>query len=198
MKASLEAAARQYAHGAVKVQEDLDRYDHVLRGHHYHEKGVVVELGTFSGKAAWWFSWRASHVVTVDTNPPDAEVLAAEAGCGISWILGDTTAQTIVDRVHELVSGAPALVSIDSDHSRSHVLKEMLLYADLVQPGGHMVVEDTLLRWMPEDEKRHYVGTPMDAVEEFLASHPDWQVDDEVEDVHPVTQHPGGWLRRLG
>lgn len=63
---------------------------------------------------------------------------------------------------------------------------------------SHMVVEDTVLGWFPTagPVRKRYDGTPMEAVEDFLASHNGWEVDREVEGMYPATQHPGAWLRR--
>ena len=54
----------------------------------------------------------------------------------------------------------------DSDHTREHVLREMLLYADLVTPGSYMIVEDGNIHDHPV-----YVDFgpgPQEVIEEFL------------------------------
>ena len=59
------------------------------------------------------------------------------------------------------------MVSLDSDHSMRHVLKEMELYSQFVSIGNYMVVEDTGIRGLG----------PGKAVSEFLRSRKDFVRD---------------------
>jgi cephalosporin hydroxylase len=75
----------------------------------------------------------------------------------------------------------------------------MEAYSALVTPGSYMVVEDSVLDWMPPNApaRARYCGTPMEAVEDFLTAHRDWEVDRDLEGMFAATQNPGGWLRRI-
>lgn len=194
--ASLAATDRQHAEGCVKITEDLDRYRRLIADV---EPDLIIECGTFSGKSAAWLAETAGcTVVTIDTTPYiDPDTLERWAEVNVIDIVGSSVAPDIVARVHRMGAKRP-LVILDSDHSAAHVLAEMHAYADLVPVGSYMVVEDTLLRHMPAEERQHYRGDPADAVDAWLADHHDtWAVDTDVEAMHPVTQFPGGWLRRI-
>lgn len=195
--ASLAAVGRQSAEGCVKTWEDLERYEAVITES---KPDLIIECGTFSGKSALWFARTAvCSVVTMDVtpyiDPPIRKALD-------EWKVADYTVSSVDPDMVALIAERAktykrVMVVLDSDHSASHVLAEMHAYGPMVTPGCYMVVEDTLLRHMPAEERRHYTGNPWDAVDEWLAVHGDeWELDTEVENLHPVTQFPGGWLRR--
>lgn len=195
---SLAAASRQTAGGAVKIQEDLDRYAAVIGAT---SPDLIIECGTFSGKSARWFAARGVDVVTIDTNPLvdiDTKRRWVLTGQEVTQLVGSSTHPSIVQHVHRLAAGRRVMVVLDSDHSAGHVANELAAYAPLVPVGGYCVVEDTLVRWMPWEQKPAgpYTGSPLDAVEHWLAEHHDWEIDRAIEAMTPVTQHPSGWLRR--
>lgn len=200
LAASLEAASRQHAEGCVKTWEDLDRYRRVIAET---KPDLIIECGTFSGKSAVWFASVARcDVITIDTDPHiDPPIREAMDRLGIEDFVTSSTSWEMIELVQQramLGGDKRVMVVLDSDHSKSHVAAEMLYYGPLVTPGCYMVVEDTLLRWMPDEERKHYHGDPLDAVESWMAVHDDeWVIDTELENLHPVTQFPSGWLRRL-
>lgn len=197
LAASLEAVSRQHAEGCVKTSEDLDRYRRVIASTN---PDLIVECGTFSGKSALWFARTAQcQVVTIDVTPyidPDTRVGLDEHE--VIEIESSSVSPDTLARVNRIALGFERpMVVLDSDHSKAHVALEMLHYGPLVRSGGYMVVEDGLLRFMPEEERKHYNGDPLDAIEQFMAVNGhEWEIDSELEDLHPVTQFPSGWLRR--
>ena len=78
------------------------------------------------------------------------------------------------------------MVSLDSDHSRDHVLREMELYSSFVSTGNYMVIEDTGLRG----------PGPGRAVQEFLRHRRDF-VSDGTREKFLYTGFPGGFLKRI-
>lgn len=188
-----EQRTAQGAEGCVKTAVDLARYRRLLL-----DVGPtwLIETGTFSGMSACWFADAGCHVVTIDTHPQVNDDVAMHPG--VTWITGNSVDRHIVDRVRRLVLDAPpVMVVLDSDHSADHVHAEMLAYAPMVTVGSYLVVEDGIVRWLPE-QLAVYGSSPLDAIELFLAEHgDDWIVDTEIEDMLPTTQHPSGFLRRV-
>ena len=190
--ASLAATTRQDACGCCKITEDLARYRIVIAGY---QPDVIVECGTFTGRSAVWFADTAGcPVVTVDVYPRvDAETRVMADG-RVTWIEGSSIDPSTVATVRAVVAGCERpMVVLDSDHSADHVAAEMAAYGPLVPPGGWMVVEDGIVRWMTGQP---YRGSPLDAIEDWLDARSDWRVDRGVCDMFPVTMHPEGWLRR--
>ena len=181
--ASLDATTRQNAEGAIKVWEDLDRYQTVIEAT---KPDVIVECGTHEGGSARWFRSLGPDVVTVDVQPVDLDA-------SVTAITGSSTDPLVVAQVDALTEGRRTMVVLDSDHSAAHVAAEIATYGPLVTPGCYLVVEDGIVRWMAAQP---YVGSPLDAIEDVLVDSPDWERDHTIEALHPVSMHPAGWWRR--
>lgn len=197
LEACLADTARQNAAGAVKTWQDLDRYEQVIARV---RPSLIVECGTFSGRSALWFA-RFAPVLTCDVNP----IATVEPATPPQWAqsphhilqVDDLSSSLHMQLAVKMMAGlypGPMLLVLDSDHSTATVAAELDLYADR---AAYVVVEDTLLRWMPDEERCHYDGDPLAAAEAFLCTHDEWEVDVEIESMSKSTQHPRGWLRRV-
>ena len=111
------------------------------------------------------------------------------------WI-DDSASSEALDRVRAAAAaaGGPVMVILDSDHSRAHVRAEMEAYGPLVTPGSFMLVQDGVIDVLPVF--RDGRPGPLPAIHEFLASHPEFEIDHERCDRFLITHHPDGWLRR--
>ncbi len=156
---------------------------------------VVLETGTANGGSALFFASMldvlggAGEVVTVDV---EGDVPRPEHE-RITYVTGSSIADETLARVREHVRGRPAMVFLDSDHRRDHVLAELRAYESFVPPGGYLVVEDTNLNGRPVSPG--YGPGPGEAVDEFLRERSDFTRDRECEKLY-LTFNPGGYLRR--
>jgi cephalosporin hydroxylase len=160
---------------------------------------VIVETGTaFGGSALFLASvcdlLGTGRIVTVDLKgraghtPPRHD--------RIEYLRGSSTSEEIVAKVQSrLADGAMALVILDSDHSREHVLEELEVYSGLVEPGGYIIVEDTNINGHPVMPE--FGPGPMEAVEEFLRTNDGFVVDRDREKFY-LTFNPKGYLKRIG
>jgi len=186
VEASLMATTRQNAEGAVKVWEDLARYEAAIAAT---RPEIIIECGTWLGGSAIWFANHGIDVITIDV---DAHPRPEHSR--VTWLTGDTVNVDMAVYVASLTHGWRTMVVLDSAHDAAHVRREIELYGPLVTPGCHLVVEDGIARWMNEA----YAGSPLDAIEELLMGSPDWVRDVGIEALHPVSMHPAGWWIRKG
>lgn len=150
----------------VKQPSDMILYHEVI---YKHRPRWIVETGTRFGGSAKFFADQLEfltredglerHVVTIDlrANIPDRDPR-------VIYLTGSSRDPKILQQVETLTNGEPTMVTLDSDHSRSHVKWELVLYAPLVSPDQYLVVEDCYR--MSID-----LSGPGEAVEWFLGHH---------------------------
>jgi cephalosporin hydroxylase len=156
---------------------------------------LVIESGTRFGGSAYYFArlldlLGTGRVVTIDT---DGETTRPEHP-RITYLTGSSTSEQVLADVRKAAAASErVLVSLDADHSASHVLDELHAYSPLVTPGSYIVVEDTNVNGHPVDPT--FGPGPMEAVESFLAETTEFEVDQRCERFL-FTFNPKGYLRR--
>ena len=91
------------------------------------------------------------------------------------------------------------MVILDSDHRKSHVLKELLLYSNLVSVDSYLIVEDSDLNGHPTEDMFYWrLGEegPHEALEEFLESHDEF-VSDKSREKFLITVCTDGFLKKI-
>ena len=120
----------------------------------------VIELGTRSGVStiAWLYALEGRGTLTsVDLDP------APDIGGHDHWtfIQSDDLAPSCLSMLD------PAdIVFIDTSHLYEQTIQELNTYADLVKPGGRIVLHDTMLR-RPEGSPARPLFPVRTAVEHF-------------------------------
>ncbi len=183
--------------GAIKTPPDIARLEILFTK--LAPVAWVLEMGTYNGCAATWIADTAHcQVATVDTHPcasPETKLHP-----DITWITGNSTAPDVVAYIKGLIRHAHGniILILDSDHRASHVLAELEAYTPMIPVGSYTIVEDGVVRWLPEQLVHYDNSSPLDAIEQFLEHHPDeWVVDSDLEDAFRTTQNPSGYLRRI-
>lgn len=120
----------------------------------------------------------------------------------IQMIQGSSIDEEIFTKVQEISKEyKKVLVFLDSNHTHHHVLAELEVYAPLTSVGSYCVVFDTLIEDMPEDmypDRDWGPGNnPKTAVREYLLSHPEFEVDKNIENKILISVSPEGYLKRL-
>ena len=147
----------------------------------------LVETGSKYGGSALFFAsvfdmLGEGQIVSVDIDDTAARTVSHPR---VTFIVGSSVSDEVIGKVRQAVGAKTCMVSLDSDHSAPHVLREMELYSDLVSPGNYLVVEDTGIRG----------NGPANAVREFLRSRTDLKRDPSREKFM-VTSCRGGFLRK--
>jgi cephalosporin hydroxylase len=181
-------------HRAVKCPLDLWIYQEIM---HERRPDAIVETGTARGGSALFLACMCDllgrgRVITIDLRQRPPERLAQHPR--IDYRTGSSVAPEVVRAVHESIDPAErAMVILDSDHHRDHVLAEMRAYAPLVKPGDYLIVEDTNVNGHPA--LPDFGPGPMEAVDAFLATEGGFEIDRSREKLL-LTFNPRGYLRR--
>ncbi len=137
---------------------------------------------------------RAHNRSSITTHPMSKRVTLIEGGS----VDDDTLARVRA----EIPDGARVMVVLDSDHSRDHVLAECRAYGPMVTAGCYMVVADTLVGHITEEnapKKRSKVwfkgDEPLSALRDYLAETDRFEVDPVLNGKLVMSSSPGGYLR---
>lgn len=146
---------------------------------------TIIETGSDQGGSALFFADCQAHVTCGQVFSVDSRAEERPAHVGVAFVAGD--AATLEWLPEDVI--APVLVSLDSDHTKAHVLRELELYAPLVTPGSYLVVEDTNINGHPV--LPGWGDGPAEAVAEWLAWHGEFEVV-----ASPFGFSFNTWLRR--
>ncbi len=164
---------------------------------------LVVETGTLSGGLSLYLASilqslsPSAKLVTIDIDDTGwKQTLATHTFPKalldrIHFIAGDSVGRDTWAKVTPHAADKKVLVILDSLHSRSHVLRELNLYSQLVSVGSYIIVNDTHLdgtEWVKSGRG------PYSAVKEFVAQHPEFEI---VQQRFMISCLHQGILRRI-
>ena len=157
---------------------------------------LILETGTNRGGSAMFYATicdllGSGRVVTVDV-----ERLHEYQHPRVQFLIGSSVDPAVVHRMREAAQAAdgPVMVILDSDHSEAHVAAELEAYAPLVTDGSLLLVQDGVIDVLPIFAMER--PGPLGAIRRFLATHPEFQLDEALDRRFLVTHHPAGWLRK--
>ena len=118
----------------------------------------------------------------------------------IELLQGDSISEKVISRIRESVPAeAKAVVCLDSNHYREHVLKELTLYKQFVNTGSYIVVFDTMTSALVDSgacDESYRDNGPMEAIHDFLKTDNDFVIDKEFNRLYISTSHDG-YLKRI-
>ncbi|MCT0216850.1 cephalosporin hydroxylase family protein [Synechococcus sp. CS-1330] len=117
-------------------------------------------------------------------------------------IEGSSIDPDIIEQVRSHADGVGrVLVSLDSNHTHEHVLAELNAYADLVSVGSYCIVFDTAIEDLPvgsfPDRAWDVGNNPKTAVHEWLKTHPEFEIDKDIDNKLLISVAPDGYLKRV-
>ena len=189
----------QYPQDLVAMQEVLWRV----------QPDLIVETGVAHGGSLVFYAsileliGKPAKVLGIDIEIRPHNRTAIEShpmAKRIQLIEGSSVSETVAAQVRaEAAQAKRVLVVLDSNHSHSHVLKELELYAPLVKTGSYVAVFDTVV----EDMDPSLVGdrpwgrgdNAKTAVHAFLKSCDRFEIDHEIDRKLLLTVAPDGYLR---
>lgn len=156
---------------------------------------LVIETGTHFGGSALFIAHILDildhgEVISVDiVKYPDRPTHPR-----IRYVTGSSIDPMLIDSVLGSRPEETRLVILDSDHTKNHVLQELVLFAPYVSLKSYLIVEDTNVNGHPAYAS--FGEGPFEAVEEFLSANRDFIVDKSREKFL-MTFNPGGYLQRI-
>jgi len=169
---------------------------------------VVVECGVAHGGAMVLYAsildlLGKGHVIGVDVEIRKYNRLALQShpmSRRFTLIEGSSVETDTVEQVRRLIRpNDTVLVTLDSNHTAAHVAKELGLYAPMVSQDSYMVVFDGVMQVLtdaPGGSPTWDEDNPWRAIQDFLASNKDFEVDSYYNRLK-VTHCPGGFLKRV-
>ena len=120
----------------------------------------------------------------------------------IQMIQGSSIDPTIVERVANYTKGKETiLVCLDSNHTHTHVLKELELYSSFVTKGSYLIAFDTVVEDLPKElypNRPWSIGNnPKSAVYEFLKTNKDFEIDKSIDNKLQISVAPDGYLKKV-
>lgn len=149
------------------------------------------------------------RVIGIDIEIRPHNRQAIEAHPLASWITlleGSSVSEEILSQVRNLVRPDDrVLILLDSNHTKSHVAKELELYHPLVTADSYIVATDGSMRDLHDVPRGNPEWTwdhPAAAAEEFASTHPDFVLEqpkwpfNESSLSKNITHWPNAWLRK--
>lgn len=174
---------------------------------------VIIETGVARGGSMVFLASMLKLIgkgkvigVDIDIRPHNRKAIEEHPLAEfIELIEGPSTSKKVLNRVSELIKPQDVvMVILDSDHSYDHVLDECRAYSRFVSVGSYLVVADTFVGHLNQDEapknrsKLWYKGNePLAARDAFLSESEDFQIDHTVNDKLVLSSSPGGYLLRV-
>ena len=169
----------------------------------------IIELGVAWGGSLLFYSTLmqvlgGDFVIGVDTYIPEdlRERLASFGSISdrIVLINGSSVEEATIDRVKSIIGDSrEVMVSLDSNHTHDHVLRELQLYSPFVGKGYYLICGDTIIEDIPEQEHRPRPwgpgNNPRTALDQFLKENDRFEVDRRLENTLLFTCNPGGYLK---
>ena len=163
---------------------------------------VVIEFGTWHGGSALFFSAVMQQIgkpfVIISVDIAQDQVSERTKSDPNIRLLTMSSEREEVRRAIAQVRHdhpGPAFAILDSDHSKKHVLSEMINLRNLLVSGDYLIVEDSNVNGHPV--LRSFGPGPFEAIQEYFRSFPDdYEHDFERERKFGFSFAPQGFLRR--
>jgi len=164
---------------------------------------VVIEFGTWQGGSALFFSsimkqiGRPYVVVSVDIEASRISD-KTKSDPNIRLLTMSSAAQELQETLKDIreKNPGPAFAILDSDHSKQHVLAEMMNLRNVLIAGDYLVVEDSNINGHPV--AKSFGPGPYEAIQEYFCMFPqDYEHDFDRERKFGFSFAPNGFLRRL-
>ena len=196
----------------IQLPEDMLRIQEIV----YSVKpDVLIETGVAHGGSLVFYASLFKSIgkgrvvgVDVEVRPHNRKAIEAhELSPLITLIEGSSVASDTLMLVNEQIRPhETVLVVLDSNHSKAHVLAELISYSEFVSQDSYIVATDGIMRDLvnaPRSQPDWSWNNPAEAVTEFLRENEQFVVEEprflfnEGAITERVTYWPSCYLRRV-
>ena len=181
----------------MKSVSDMWNYQEIITDI---KPAIIIEFGSFAGGSAIFFDMIGRAVnpdikvfsVDIDHSLLDPRVKDYPE---IEFLESSSTDAGVARRIAALrtENPGPAFFILDSDHSKKHVLSEMISIRDVLQPNDYVIVEDANVNGHPIE--KNWGAGPFEAMEEYFRRYPDdYSRDTQREQKFAFTFATNGFL----
>lgn len=179
-----------------KIPVDMINYQELI---YQIQPDYIIETGTDAGGSAFFYASILDFighgkVITVGINEfkkPQSKIFDR-----VICLSGDSVSQDIHKQIQDIIGDTKNnIVNLDSDHTKDHVLKELHVYSQYVGIGNYIIVEDSNINGHPVEP--NWGPGPYEAIDDFLATNHDFEIDDYWEKKHLISFSVNGYLRRI-
>jgi cephalosporin hydroxylase len=170
---------------------------------------VIIETGVAHGGSAVFYAsmlellGNDGQVIAVDIDIREHNRKAIEEHPmfkRITLLEGSSTDSDIIQQIRKRITGKNSvMVTLDSNHTHEHVLRELELYSPFVTIGSYLVVYDTAIEDLDDqffsDRPWGHGNNPKTAVYEFLKTNDRFEIDKSIHEKLLITVAPDGYLR---
>jgi cephalosporin hydroxylase len=161
---------------------------------------TIVEIGSYKGGSAVWFADQLRSMGQESARIFSVDIIAVEGVYDqmVSFLTSDSLADALPqDWLASLPR--PMMVVEDSAHSYEHTLRVLRHFAGVLQSKEYLIVEDAIVTPMNIDFECDMQGGPGPAIRQFLADHPDFEIDANLCDYfgYNVTYNVNGYLKKI-
>jgi len=183
----------------MKSVSDMWNYQEIL---HSLRPSLLLEFGTFYGGSAMFFAsilrqiGAPFRVLSVDIDHSNVYD-AVKQDSAIELLTASSSGEDALQRIKKLKAEypGPVFAILDSDHSKAHVLSELMAIRPLLSSGDYVIVEDSNINGHPVLPL--WGPGPYEAVTEYVKNFPDdYILDSERENKFGFTFAPHGFLMR--
>jgi len=174
---------------------------------------VIIETGVAMGGALLFYATLCHAMgkgrvigIDIDLRSHNRKQLEEHALASyLTFIDGSSIEPETFSQI-KLEAEEKVLVILDSNHSKEHVLKELEIYSQLITPGSYLIATDGFKKQLvdvPRGKENWGWDNPRAAVEEFLASHPEFVLElperryNRSSIRENVTHFQDAWLKRV-
>src|SRR5882724_2480099 len=183
----------------MKSVSDMWSYQEIL---HSLRPSLLLEFGTFYGGSAMFFAsilrqlGAPFRVLSVDVDHSHVYD-AVKQDSAIELLTASSSGEMAEQRIRRLKTEypGPVFAILDSDHSKAHVMSELMALRPILSPGDYVIVEDSNINGHPV--LPFWGPGPYEAVTEYIKTFPhDYTLDTARENKFGFTFAPHGFLIR--